>query len=192
MYPTLLVFASLVAAIASVGSQGTSSDGSPVDAWKTVTLKDAFYLILRSYENDDGLGGTGKCVSIQLSEKNEGSKTTNSKMMYRDPQTNQMKEKIVTVKVSSEARDTVEISDGTCETSTTKCRFLYSDYGTCDVVTVLGTNEPKCELWVSAAVASGGDTSGNQNIAKCEEEYKKKCSDQKKYEIYDKATCSSQ
>ncbi|XP_042143979.1 male-specific histamine-binding salivary protein-like, partial [Ixodes scapularis] len=142
MYPTLLVFASLVAAIASVASEETSSNG-PVDAWKTVTLQDKFYLMYRSYENDDALGGNGKCVSIQLSEKDEGTKTTKSTMKYRDPQTNSLTEKTVRVTVSSTAGDTIRIGNAEGgDTSATKFQFVHSDYGTCDVVVVLGTGEP--------------------------------------------------
>ncbi|XP_040069398.2 uncharacterized protein LOC120842370 [Ixodes scapularis] len=119
MYPTLLVVASLVAAITSVGSEKTSPNGSPVDAWRVVTLKDAFFLIYRSYEIDEGFGDTGKCASIQLSEANETARTTKTKIMYRDPQTTEMTEYTVSITVprsdGSTVCDTVQISDETCK-----------------------------------------------------------------------------
>nr|AAY66602.1 lipocalin-like tick salivary secreted protein [Ixodes scapularis] len=200
MYPTLLAFASLVAAIASVGSEETSSSGTRMDAWTTVSLQDKFYLIYRSYRNDEGLGGTGKCVSIQLSEKDETAKTTKSTMKYLDPKTNQMIEKNVRGKVAPSSGDTIQMSD--TEGWTAEHKFAYSDYETCDVVVVLGTEEKKCELWVKQdyqqlpqaetdAVDSRAGTSVNQNIAKCEEEYNNQCPKEKKYRIYDTATCSS-
>ncbi|XP_040069392.1 female-specific histamine-binding protein 2-like [Ixodes scapularis] len=142
MYPTLLVFASLVAAIASVGSQDTSSTGSPVDAWRTVTLQNKFYLIYRSYKNDEGLGGTGECVTIQLSEKDDATKTTKSRMTYKNPETSELTEKNVRIKVTSSGGDTIEMSNTEGgDTSTTRVQFVYSDYGTCDVAVVLGTDE---------------------------------------------------
>ncbi|XP_040069391.1 uncharacterized protein LOC115320985 [Ixodes scapularis] len=193
MYPTLLVFASLVAAIASVGSQDTSSTGSPVDAWRTVTLPGAFYLIYRSYENDEGLGGTGKCVSIELSEKNEETKTTKSGMKYWDDQKNSWIIKTVRIKVAPTGGDTIQMSNAEGgDASASEGRFVYSDYGTCDVVVLSGTGDKKCELWVSAAVAPGGDTSGSQKLDKCLEEYENQCSGQEKYQIYDTAPCSSE
>uniref|UniRef100_A0A0K8RA13 Putative salivary lipocalin n=1 Tax=Ixodes ricinus TaxID=34613 RepID=A0A0K8RA13_IXORI len=191
MYPTLLVFASLVAAIASVGSQGTSSNGQPVDAWQTVKLPDRFYLMYRSFEEDAGLGGTGKCVSIKLSEAAEATKTAVSKMKYRDPQTNQMTEKTVCAKVATPLSDTIQMGDGeNCEGATTRVQFVYSDYGTCDVTVVLGTDgsSPKCELWVNEDAV---DSQENANINKCKSEYKKQCPDQQEYPIYEKTTCGS-
>uniref|UniRef100_V5GMJ2 Salivary lipocalin n=1 Tax=Ixodes ricinus TaxID=34613 RepID=V5GMJ2_IXORI len=201
MYPTLLVFASLVAAITSVDSQETSS----VDAWKTVSLPGAFYLKYRSYEKDDSLGGTGKCVSIQLSKADQDTKTAVSKMRYRDPQTNQMTEKTVCAKVATPLSDTIQMGDGeNCEGATTRVRFVYSDYENCDVTVVLGTDgsSPKCELWVKEgyqqlpeanadAVASRDDASVKTNLAKCKEEYDNQCKDQTKYRIYDTDTCGS-
>ncbi|XP_040069396.1 female-specific histamine-binding protein 2-like [Ixodes scapularis] len=189
MYPTLLVFASLVAAIASVGSQDTSSN-EPVNAWKTVTLPGAFYLMYRSSENDDGFGGTAKCVSIQLSEANEGTKTTTSTIKYKDPNTSKMTEKTVRITVAGSGGDTIRI--GNAEGAAPENKFVFSDYGTCDVVVVSGTDGKKCELWVSAqALTSGGDTSDNKNINKCKQEYDNQCANQKKYQIYDEGTCSS-
>ncbi|XP_042143897.1 uncharacterized protein LOC115321335, partial [Ixodes scapularis] len=163
----------------------------------TVTLQDKFYLMYRSYENDDALGGTGKCVSIQMSEKNEETKTTKSTMKYRDPQTNSLIKKTVRVTLApsdgSAGGDTIQIGDAEGgDTSATKFQFVHSDYGTCDVVVVLGTGERKCELWVNAdAVGSDDDESVNEKIAKCINVYNKQCPDQKKYEIYDEATCNS-
>nr|AAY66569.1 salivary serotonin-binding protein [Ixodes scapularis] len=203
MYPTLLAFASLVAAIVSVGSGETSSSGTPVDAWRTVSLPDAFYLVYRSIKYDPYIG-TGICVSIQSTKPNEAAKTTESTIKSMDPKTSEMTEKTVRVKVFSTPGDTIQMSNaeegGT--SATTSVQFVYSDYGTCDVVKVLETDEPQCELWVKQdyqqlpqantdAVASRADTSVNQKIAKCEEEYNKQCPDQKKYRIYDTAKCSS-
>nr|AAY66600.1 salivary serotonin-binding protein [Ixodes scapularis] len=203
MYNTLLVFASLVAAIASVGSQDSSSSGSPVEAWRTVILPQAFYLVYRSFENDPALGGNGRCVSIQLTHANEATKTTESIMKYWDPETNQMRENNVRGKVDPPDGDTIQMSNAEGgDPWKTDHKFVYSDYNTCDVVVVLETKEKKCELWVkdgyqqlaevnTEAVASRDDPSVSHNIAKCKEEYEKQCRGQKKYQIYEKATCSS-
>uniref|UniRef100_V5ICX6 Salivary lipocalin n=1 Tax=Ixodes ricinus TaxID=34613 RepID=V5ICX6_IXORI len=208
MYPTLLVFASLVAAIISVGSEGTSSNDPPVDAWRTVTLTEAFYLMHRSFKTDAGLGGNGKCVSIQLSTKDDTTRTTKSRITYKNPETSQLIEKTVCVTVprpdGSTVGDTIRMSNTeSCEAQTTEVRFVYSDYGTCDVTVVLETDgsSSKCELWVkkgyqqhleddTGGVASRDDSSVKRSIAKCKEAYEKQCKGPK-YQIYEKDTCGS-
>ncbi|XP_040072413.1 male-specific histamine-binding salivary protein-like [Ixodes scapularis] len=194
MYPTLLAFASLVAAIASVGSE-TSSSGKPVDAWTTVTLPNIFYLKYRSYENADGLGGTGECVSIRLVNADQETKTATSTIQYWDAKKSLIKKTVhVTLAPSdgSTGGDTIQMVDTEgVDKSTTKVQFVYSDYGTCDVVIVPGTEEKECELWVSAdAVGSGDDASVKKKIAECTGEYDKLCKNPQKHEIYDD-TCSS-
>uniref|UniRef100_V5H2F4 Secreted protein n=1 Tax=Ixodes ricinus TaxID=34613 RepID=V5H2F4_IXORI len=87
MFPTQLVFASLVAAIASDVSKSNSRD---IDAWKTVSQIETFYLMYRSYEYDAGTGGTGKCVSVRLCDKNDTTRTATSRLMYRDAETTQL------------------------------------------------------------------------------------------------------
>uniref|UniRef100_V5IC69 Putative secreted protein n=1 Tax=Ixodes ricinus TaxID=34613 RepID=V5IC69_IXORI len=76
MYLTHLVFAILVAAaIAEVGSTTTQQNETHTDAWKTVSQNETFYMMYRSYEYDAGVGGTGKCVSVKLCEKNDTIRT---------------------------------------------------------------------------------------------------------------------
>lgn len=58
--------------------------------FQTVSLEDEFYLMYRSYENNDGLGGTGECVSIKVSKELEGPETAESIMKYWDPKTSRM------------------------------------------------------------------------------------------------------
>uniref|UniRef100_V5ICV8 Putative secreted protein n=1 Tax=Ixodes ricinus TaxID=34613 RepID=V5ICV8_IXORI len=80
MYLTHLVFASLVvAAIADVGSTASQTNETHTDAWKTVSQNETFYMMYRSYEYDAGVGGTGKCVSVKLCEKNDRTRTARSK-----------------------------------------------------------------------------------------------------------------
>uniref|UniRef100_A0A0K8RGP5 Putative salivary lipocalin n=1 Tax=Ixodes ricinus TaxID=34613 RepID=A0A0K8RGP5_IXORI len=157
MYPTLLVFANLVAAIASGSSEETPSNGTTNDAWKTVSLFDPYFLVYRSYEYDAGSGGTGKCVSVQLCEKNDTTRTARSRFMYRDAQTTQLIGVTARVTVARSWNSTVDDiirvgdadnCDAPANAMTSQIRLVYSDYSTCDVMVVFGTLEPKCELWV--------------------------------------------
>ncbi|KAG0425249.1 hypothetical protein HPB47_027571, partial [Ixodes persulcatus] len=70
---------------------GSNSNHSDVDAWKTVIQNETFYLIYRSYEYDAGVGGTGKCVSLILCDKNTATRTARTRVMYRDAQTTELK-----------------------------------------------------------------------------------------------------
>uniref|UniRef100_V5HBB4 Salivary lipocalin n=1 Tax=Ixodes ricinus TaxID=34613 RepID=V5HBB4_IXORI len=206
MYPTHLVFASLVAAIAGDVSNSQRSD---IDAWRTVTQLEAFYLMYRSYEYDAGTGGTGKCVSLKLCDKNDTTRTATTRIMYRDAQMAELRGFTVRTTMARSWNSTVDdiVRHGDADNcsapahaTTLEYRFAYSDYSICDVVVVFGTLEPKCELWVkegyqhldiitNSTVAPGKAGTVERNITKCKKEYKKLC--QVKYQIYDKAICSS-
>uniref|UniRef100_V5GMF6 Salivary lipocalin n=1 Tax=Ixodes ricinus TaxID=34613 RepID=V5GMF6_IXORI len=108
MYRTYLVFAILVATIASTSSDETSSSGLPTDAWWTVIQKKTFYLMYRSFEYDAGLGGIGKCVTITLCERNDTTRTTKSRIMYRDPQTTQLIGNTVRISLARSWNSTVD------------------------------------------------------------------------------------
>uniref|UniRef100_A0A6B0V5P8 Putative salivary lipocalin n=1 Tax=Ixodes ricinus TaxID=34613 RepID=A0A6B0V5P8_IXORI len=218
MYLTHLVFAILVAAaIAEVGSTTTLENETHTDAWKTVSQNETFYLMYRSYEYDAGTGGTGKCVSVKLCDKNDTTRTATSRLMYRDAQTTQLMG--VTARVTmarswnSSVDDIIRLGNADdctapANAATAEYRLVYSDYTTCDVMVVYGTLEPKCELWIKdgkqqhfdgnplnanndtlKARSSEDDSSIKKNITRCEEEYNKLC--QVKYQIYDKLICSS-
>uniref|UniRef100_A0A0K8R825 Putative salivary lipocalin n=1 Tax=Ixodes ricinus TaxID=34613 RepID=A0A0K8R825_IXORI len=209
MYRTNLVFAILVATIASTSSDETSSSGLPTDAWRTVTQNETFHLMYRSFEYDTGLGGTGKCVTITLCERNDTTRTTKSRIVYRDAKTTQLIGNTVRITLARSWNSTVDNiiqigdadrCDAPAQAVTTQFLLAYSDFKTCDVLVVFGTREPKCELWIkdgyqhyldvnTNTVASAGDKNIKTSIRKCKEEYKKLC--QVKYPIYDKAICSS-
>uniref|UniRef100_A0A147BW77 Putative salivary lipocalin n=1 Tax=Ixodes ricinus TaxID=34613 RepID=A0A147BW77_IXORI len=214
MFPTQLVFASLVAAIASDVSKSNSRD---IDAWKTVTQKETFYIMYRSYEYDAGTGGTGKCVSVKLCEKNNTTRTARSRIMYRDAQTTQLMGFTARVTMArswnSSVDDIIRLGNADnctapANAATAEYRLVYSDYTTCDVMVVFGTLEPKCELWIKdgyqkhldsnnlkanndtlKARSSEDNSAIKNNITTCEQEYTKLC--QVKYQIYDKLICSS-
>uniref|UniRef100_A0A6B0V3Y8 Putative salivary lipocalin n=1 Tax=Ixodes ricinus TaxID=34613 RepID=A0A6B0V3Y8_IXORI len=218
MYLTYLLFASLVAAaIAEAGSTMTPKNETHTDAWKTVSQNETFYLMYRSYEYDAGTGGTGKCVSVKLCEKNNTTRTARSRIMYRDAQTTQLMGFTARVTMARSWNSTVDdiIRLGNADNcnapanaATAEYRLVYSDYTTCDVMVGFGTLEPKCELWIkdgyqkhldSNTLKANNDTlnarssedgsSIKNNITKCEQEYTKLC--QVKYQIYDKLICSS-
>ncbi|XP_040063253.1 uncharacterized protein LOC120837751 [Ixodes scapularis] len=91
MHLTHVVLASLVAAaIAEEVICATSESETHTDAWKTVSQNETFYLIYRSYEYDGGTGGTAKCVSVKLCDKDDTTRTATSRLMYRDAQTTQL------------------------------------------------------------------------------------------------------
>uniref|UniRef100_A0A6B0V2L2 Putative salivary lipocalin n=1 Tax=Ixodes ricinus TaxID=34613 RepID=A0A6B0V2L2_IXORI len=211
MYLTHLVFASLVAAgIANGGSNSAMENETHTDAWKTVSQNETFYLMYRSYEYDAGTGGTGKCVSVKLCEKNDTTRTATSRLMYRDAETTQLLGFTARVTMARSWNSTVDdiIRLGNADdctapanAATAEYRLVYSDYSICDVMVVFGTLEPKCELWIKDGyqkhlegntlnAGSYGDDSAIKNkITRCEDEYKKLC--QVKYQIYDKLICSS-
>uniref|UniRef100_V5H080 Salivary lipocalin n=1 Tax=Ixodes ricinus TaxID=34613 RepID=V5H080_IXORI len=209
MFSTHLVFASLVATIA--GDNFQSQRPVPlqhVDAWRTVTQKEAFYLMYRSYEFDAGVGGTGICVSLQLCDKNDTTRTATTRVMYRDAPMVELRGFTVRTTMARSWNSTVDdiVRHGDADNcsapahaTTVEYRFVYSDYSTCDVVVVFGTLEPKCELWVKdgyqkhvggtflAIFPPTNDVKGN--ITRCEREYERLC--HVKYQIYDKNICSS-
>uniref|UniRef100_A0A0K8R7M1 Putative salivary lipocalin n=1 Tax=Ixodes ricinus TaxID=34613 RepID=A0A0K8R7M1_IXORI len=209
MYRTHIVFASLVAAIASASSDEIPSNGdNHTDAWRTVSIPDPYFLVYRSYEYDAGSGGTGKCVSVQLCDKNDTTRTARSRFMYRDAKTTQLIGVTARVTVArswnSSVDDIIRVGDAdNCDAPanavTSQIRLVYSDYSTCDVLVVFGTLEPKCELWVkdgyqkhlqgTIETKSEGTNDGKDNITKCEEQYNNLC--KVKYQIYDRDICSS-
>uniref|UniRef100_A0A0K8R7V3 Putative salivary lipocalin n=1 Tax=Ixodes ricinus TaxID=34613 RepID=A0A0K8R7V3_IXORI len=210
MYLTHLVFAILVAAaITDVGSTTTPENETHTDAWKTVSQNETFYMMYRSYEYDAGVGGTGKCVSVKLCEKNDTTRTARSRIMYRDAQTTQLMGFTARVTMARSWNSTVDdiIRLGNADNctapanaATAEYRLVYSDYTTCDVMVVFGTLEPRCELWVkdgkqqliknnTEASTTGGDSETSKNITKCQEEYDNLC--KVKYQIYDRDICSS-
>uniref|UniRef100_A0A0K8R7U7 Putative salivary lipocalin n=1 Tax=Ixodes ricinus TaxID=34613 RepID=A0A0K8R7U7_IXORI len=203
MYRTNLVFAILVATIASTSSDETSSSGLPTDAWWTVIQKKTFYLMYRSFEYDAGLGGIGKCVTITLCERNDTTRTTKSRIMYRDPQTTQLIGNTVRISLARSWNSTVDDiirigdadrCDAPAQASSTQFRLVYSDFKTCDVLTVFGTLEPKCELWIKDGYQQylQDQIQTNEkykNIPKCVKKYDELC--KVKYPIYDKDICSS-
>uniref|UniRef100_A0A6B0UVZ4 Putative salivary lipocalin n=1 Tax=Ixodes ricinus TaxID=34613 RepID=A0A6B0UVZ4_IXORI len=149
MYLTHLVFAILVAAaIAEVGSTTNMKNETHTDAWKTVSQNETFYLMYRSYEYDAGTGGTGKCVSVKLCEKNNTTRTARSRIMYRDAQTTQLMGFTARVTMARSWNSTVDdiIRLGNADNcnapanaATAEYRLVYSDYTTCDVMVVYGT-----------------------------------------------------
>uniref|UniRef100_A0A6B0V415 Putative salivary lipocalin n=1 Tax=Ixodes ricinus TaxID=34613 RepID=A0A6B0V415_IXORI len=211
MYLTHLVFASLVAAaITDVGSTTTPENETHTDAWKTVSQNETFYLMYRSYEYDAGTGGTGKCVSVKLCEKNDTTRTATSRLMYRDAQTTQLMGFTARVTMArswnSSVDDIIRLGNADdctapANAATAEYRLVYSDYTTCDVMVVFGTLEPRCELWVKDGYQKhlqgntqtnsreGGSQTGNQNITECVNQYENLC--KVKYQIYDKNICSS-
>uniref|UniRef100_A0A090X963 Putative lipocalin-like tick salivary secreted protein n=1 Tax=Ixodes ricinus TaxID=34613 RepID=A0A090X963_IXORI len=158
MYLTYLVFASLVAAaVADVGCTSAPQNETHTDAWKTVSQNETFYLMYRSYEYDAGVGGTGKCVSVKLCEKNDTTRTARSRIMYRDAQTTQLVGFTAPVTMARSWNSTVDdiIRLGNADNcaapanaATAEYRLVYSDYSSCDVMVVFGTLEPRCELWI--------------------------------------------
>ncbi|CAN7947385.1 unnamed protein product [Ixodes pacificus] len=164
----------------------------------------------RSYEYDAGVGGTGKCVSVKLCEKNDTTRTARSRLMYRDAQTTQLRGFTARVTMArswnSTVDDIIRLGDADdctapANAATAEYRLVYSDYSVCDVMVVFGTLEPKCELWIKEGkqqlleTSTENTTEGREanddkkNIAKCEQEYNKLC--QVKYQIYDKNICCS-
>uniref|UniRef100_A0A6B0V3Q1 Putative salivary lipocalin n=1 Tax=Ixodes ricinus TaxID=34613 RepID=A0A6B0V3Q1_IXORI len=209
MYLTHLLFASLVVATFASGSRVPTNE-SHTDAWKTVSQNETFYLMYRSYEYDAGTGGTGKCVSVRLCEKNDTTRTATSRLMYRDAQTTQLMGVTARVTMARSWNSTVDdiIRLGNADdctapdnAATAEYRLVYSDYSSCDVMVVFGTLEPRCELWVKDGKQQllGNSTAGTpesraasddkKNITKCVQEYENLC--KVKYQIYDKNICSS-
>uniref|UniRef100_A0A0K8R9W6 Putative salivary lipocalin n=1 Tax=Ixodes ricinus TaxID=34613 RepID=A0A0K8R9W6_IXORI len=142
MYPTLLVFSSLVVAIAS---DVPMLNRPGIDAWKSVTLPYRFYLMYRSYEYDAGVGGTGKCVSLELCDKDNTTRTATTRVMYRDAQTTELKGFTVRSTMARSWNSTVDniVRHGNADNcsapayaTTVEYRFVYSDYSTCDVLVV--------------------------------------------------------
>uniref|UniRef100_A0A6B0V3Q4 Putative salivary lipocalin n=1 Tax=Ixodes ricinus TaxID=34613 RepID=A0A6B0V3Q4_IXORI len=209
MYLTHLLFASLVVATFASGSRVPTNE-SHTDAWKTVSQNETFYLMYRSYEYDAGTGGTGKCVSVKLCDKNDTTRTATSRLMYRDAQTTQLMGFTARVTMARSWNSTVDdiIRLGNADdctapdnAATAEYRLVYSDYSSCDVMVVFGTLEPKCELWIkqgkqqllenstAGKPESRAAKENKKNITKCEQEYEKLC--KVKYQIYDKNICSS-
>uniref|UniRef100_A0A0K8R7L3 Putative salivary lipocalin n=1 Tax=Ixodes ricinus TaxID=34613 RepID=A0A0K8R7L3_IXORI len=211
MYLTHLVFASLVAAaIATDGTNSTMKIETHTDAWKTVSQNETFYLMYRSYEYDAGTGGTGKCVSVKLCDKNDTTRTATSRLMYRDAQTTQLMGFTARVTMArswnSSVDDIIRLGNADdctapANAATAEYRLVYSDYSSCDVMVVFGTLEPRCELWVKDGYQKHlqgntqtnsreeGSQTGNQNITECVNQYENLC--KVKYQIYDKNICSS-
>ncbi|KAM7309533.1 uncharacterized protein ISCGN_006540 [Ixodes scapularis] len=210
MYLTHVVFASLVAAaIVEECASATTTSETHTDAWKTVSQNETFYLMYRSYEYDAGTGGTGKCVSVKLCNKNDATRTATSRLMYRDAQTTQLKGFTARVTMARSWNSTVDDiirlgdadnCDASANAATAEYRLVYSDYSTCDVMVVFGTLEPRCELWIkdgkqqhiegnTQVESRDGDSDIKKNITKCKQEYDNLC--KVKYQIYDKDICSS-
>ncbi|XP_040069407.2 male-specific histamine-binding salivary protein-like [Ixodes scapularis] len=199
MYLTHVVFASLVAAAIA------EETGTHTDAWKTVSQNETFYLMYRSYEYDAGTGGTGKCVSVKLCNKNDATRTATSRLMYRDAQTTQLKGFTARVTMARSWNSTVDDiirlgdadnCDASANAATAEYRLVYSDYSSCDVMVVFGTPEPRCELWIKDGKQNIEDNSRDNdtdniknNITKCKKEYDNLC--KVKYQIYDRDICSS-
>uniref|UniRef100_V5GLG6 Salivary lipocalin n=1 Tax=Ixodes ricinus TaxID=34613 RepID=V5GLG6_IXORI len=210
MYRTHIVFASLVAAIASASSDEIPSNGdNHTDAWKTVSIADPYYLVYRSYEYDAGVAeAPGNVSACNYDDKNDTTRTARSRFMYRDAKTTQLIGVTARVTVARSWNSTVDdiIRLGNADNCnapanaiTSQIRLVYSDYSTCDVMVVFGTLEPKCELWVkdgyqrhvqgNVQTRQQNNDGGKSNITECENEYNKLC--QVKYQIYDKDICSS-
>ncbi|XP_029837311.2 uncharacterized protein LOC115321223 [Ixodes scapularis] len=209
MYLTHVVFASLVAAAIAVEiASPTLKSETHTDAWRTVSQSETFYLIYRSYEYDAGTGGTGKCVSVKLCDKNDTTRTATSRLMYRDAQTTQWKGFTARVTMARSQNSTVDdiirlgdadTWDASANAVTAEYQLIYSDYSSCDVMIALGTQEPSCELWIkdgkqniennNEVKSKDGDRDNIKNsITKCKQEYDNLC--KVKYQIYDRDTCS--
>uniref|UniRef100_V5HQA3 Salivary lipocalin n=2 Tax=Ixodes ricinus TaxID=34613 RepID=V5HQA3_IXORI len=211
MYLTHLVFASLVAAAIANGDGNSTTKTKHIQTHGRLSVRmKPFISCTASYEYDAGTGGTGKCVSVRLCEKNDATRTATSRLMYRDAQTTQLIG--VTARVTmarswnSSVDDIIRLGNADdctapANAATAEYRLVYSDYSSCDVMVVFGTLEPRCELWVKDGYQKHlqgntqtnsreeGSQTGNQNITECVNQYENLC--KVKYQIYDKNICSS-
>ncbi|CAN7986449.1 unnamed protein product, partial [Ixodes pacificus] len=149
-----------------------------------------------------------KCVSVQLCDKNDTTRTARSRLMYRDAQTTQLKgftTRLTTARSwNSTVDDIIRLGNADdcgapANAATVQNRVVYSDYLSCDVTVVFGTLETKCELWVkdgyqqylqaNVQTRSENKDGGNNNVTECEKQYDNLC--KVKYPIYDRDICSS-